>query len=39
VKSPARQLGFTVLGAMTFYQRWTSRARPDAFLKADRGLR
>ena len=39
VKAPARQLGFTVLGAMTFYQRWTSRARPDAFLKADRGLR
>jgi predicted RNA-binding protein with PIN domain len=25
VQGPARQLGFAVLGAMSFYQRWSSR--------------
>lgn len=27
VKGPARQLGFTVIGAMSFYRRWSSGAR------------
>ena len=29
VREPARQLGFTALGAMEFYRRWTSRPGRD----------
>ena len=30
VQGPARQLGFAVLGAMTFYRRWAPAADPSA---------
>lgn len=30
VQGPARQLGFTALGAMTFYRRWSSRRSDPA---------
>jgi predicted RNA-binding protein with PIN domain len=36
VQAPARQLGFTVLGAMTFYRRWASMERADS-AAADSG--
>lgn len=29
VQGPARQLGFTVMGAMTFYRRWSAGAPPS----------
>ena len=36
VQGPARQLGFAVLGAMTFYRRWAPAAGPADSLGADR---
>lgn len=38
VQGPARQLGFTVIGAMTFYRRWSSSAAGPAGSSA-RGRR
>lgn len=37
VRDPARQLGFTVLGAMAFYRRWTSAGRIDSGVEHQRG--
>lgn len=37
VQVPARELGFTILGAMTFYQRWAAAAAVAARAGAGRG--
>ncbi|MBA3584574.1 MAG: NYN domain-containing protein [Gemmatimonadetes bacterium] len=37
VQAPARELGFTVLGAMTFYERWSAAGRARARNGRERG--